>query len=294
MRVLIYLIRNAVYSNLFISFCITLLAHQTYILLELPDTNSFYVLAFIFCSTFFTYNFQRIYRLKSFELAGKLIGIRLSWILRNRKKLFFASMLSACGSLFFILQLSYKVFLLIIPLAIFSIWYVIPFIKSGDKKIAIRDLPFTKIVIISLVWSLVMVAIPVVEAKGIHKLLESKSLFLLSEQFLFIFAITLPFDIRDLRYDMESNIKTIPTYLGIKKTIMLSHLLLLLFLMLKAVQHYVFLQLSFEQFLATVITGGLVMLIIAFTKRRRPELFFSGLIDGSMLLMYFGILFLEY
>lgn len=294
MRVLIYLIRNVVYSNLFVSFCISLLAHQTYLLLELPETNSFYVLAFIFCSTFFTYNFQRIYRLKSFELAGKLIGIRLSWILRNRKKLFFASMLSACGSLFFLLQLSYKVFLLIIPLAVFSILYVISFIKKGEKKIAIRDLPFVKIFIISLVWSLVMVAIPVVDAVGVNKLIESQSLMLLSEQFLFILAITLPFDIRDLRYDMESNIRTIPTYLGIKKTIVLSHIILLFFLILKAVQHFVLHQLSFEQFLVTAITGGIVMLIIAFTKRRRPELYFSGLIDGSMLLMYFGILYLEY
>jgi 4-hydroxybenzoate polyprenyltransferase len=294
LRVLIYLIRNVVYSNLFVSFCITLLAHQTYLLLKLPETKSFFVLAFIFCSTFFTYNFQRIYRLNSFELVGKLIGIRMSWIIRNRKKLFFASILSACGSLFFLFQLSYKVFLLILPLAIFSILYVIPFIKSSDKKIAIRDLPFAKIFIISLVWSLVMVAIPVVDAGGVNRLLESKSIFLLSEQFLFILAITLPFDIRDLRYDMESNIKTIPTYLGIKKTIMLSHLILLIFLSLKAVQYYVFSQLNFEQFLATAITIGVVMVIIAFTKRRRPELFFSGLIDGSMLLMYFGMLYLEY
>jgi len=294
LRVLIYLIRNVVYSNLFVSFCITLLAHQTYLLLELPETNSLFVLGFIFCSTFFTYNFQRIYRLNSFELVGKLIGIRMSWIIRNRKKLFFASIISACGSLFFLFQLSYKVFLLILPLAIFSILYVIPFFNSNDKKIAIRDLPFAKIFIISLVWSLVMVAIPVVDVGGVNRLLESKSLFLLSEQFLFILAITLPFDIRDLRYDMESNIKTIPTYLGIKKTIMLSHLILLVFLSLKAVQYYVFSQLNFEQFLVTAITIGIVMVIIAFTKRRRPELFFSGLIDGSMLLMYFGILYLEY
>lgn len=294
MRVLIYLLRNVVYSNLFVSFCITLLAHQTYLLLELPQTNTFFVLSFIFCSTFFTYNFQRIYRLKSFELVGKLIGIRLSWILRNRKKLFFASILSACGSLFFVLQLSAKVFLLILPLAIFSILYVIPFINRGDKKIAIRDLPFAKIFVISLVWSLVMVALPIADAEGIVKLKESSSLFLLAEQFLFIFAITLPFDIRDLRYDMESNIKTIPTYLGIRKTIILSHVILMIFLALKAIQFYGFNQMTLERFVATALTVVIVMVIIAFTNRRRPELFFSGLIDGTMLLMYFGILYLEY
>jgi hypothetical protein len=51
---------------------------------------------------------------------------------------------------------------------------------------------------------------------------------------------------------------------------------------------------TLERFVATALTVVIIMVIIAFTNRRRPELFFSGLIDGTMLLMYFGILYLEY
>lgn len=291
MRSLIFLIRSIVYSNLFVSLCITLLAHQTYLILQIPQEQSFNVLALIFCSTFFTYNFQRIYRLRSVELLGKLIGIRLGWIIRNRKRLFFASLLSFVLSTYFLFQLSLDVFLMIIPLALFSVLYVIPVLPN---KKAIRDLPFAKIFVISFVWSVVMVAIPVVNFSGFEGLTNSSFLMLLLEQFLFIIAITLPFDVRDLRYDMESNIKTIPSYIGIKNTITLSHGLLVLVFALKWIQYAYLGQLNLSQLIATGVTIFLSGFIIAFTSNRRAELFFSGFVDGTMIIMYLGMLFLEY
>ncbi len=291
MRALIYLIRSIVYSNLFVSLCITLLAHQTYLLLKIPQENSFNVLALIFFSTFFTYNFQRIYRLQSVDLLGKLIGIRLGWMIRNRKKLVVAAILSILLSAYFLTQLNVNVFILIIPLALFSVLYVLPVLPN---KKAIRDLPFAKIFVISLVWSVVMVAIPVVNHFGFQGLLENSFLFLLLEQFVFILAITLPFDVRDLRYDLESNIKTIPSFIGIKNTITLSHGLLILFLSIKWIQFFYLNQIDLSQFIATVITTSLTFIIIAFTSRKRGELFFSGFVDGTMILMYLGILYLEY
>lgn len=291
MRALIYLIRSIVYSNLFVSLCITLLAHQTYLLLKIPQENSFNVLALIFFSTFFTYNFQRIYRLQSVDLLGKLIGIRLGWMIRNRKKLVVAAFFSILLSTYFLTQLSVNVFVFIIPLALFSVLYVLPVLPN---KKAIRDLPFAKIFVISLVWSVVMVAIPVVNYFGFQGLLENSFLLLLLEQFVFILAITLPFDVRDLRYDLESNIKTIPSFIGIKNTITLSHGLLILFLSLKWIQFFYLNQIDLSQFIATAITTSLTFIIIAFTSRKRGELFFSGFVDGTMILMYLGILYLEY
>lgn len=290
LRPLIYLIRSLVYSNLFVSICVTVLAHQTYLLLKIPQENSIDVLAFIFCSTFFTYNFQRIYRLQNVDLLRKLIGIRLDWILRNRKKLVVATIFSILLSAYFLSKLNINAFILILPLALFSVLYVLPVLPN---KKAIRDLPFAKIFVISSVWSVVMVAIPVVNHFGFQGLLENPFLLLLLEQFFFIFAITLPFDVRDLRYDMASNIKTIPTSIGIKNTIILSYVLLIVFLILKWTQHYSSGQLTLSQFVATTITTSITFIIIAFTSIKRGELFFSGLVDGTMILMYFGILYLE-
>ncbi len=294
MKVFIFLIRNFVYSNLFVSFCIALLTHQTYILLKLNQVHSFEILAFVFCSTLFTYNFQRIYRLSTSDLVGKVIGFRLSWIIRNRKKLFFLSLLAALFSGYFLSQLSNKLYLLIIPLAVLSVVHVIPIFKKNNRRIAIRELPLVKIFVIAAVWSTVIVALPVADTYGFEKLKDSSTIFLWSEQFLYIFAITLPFDIRDLRYDIETEVKTIPMVIGIRKTILLSTSFMLVFIGLKYIQYAFYKQLTFNQMVATVVSSLFVVGLISFSRKNRSELFYSGLVEGTMMLMYFSILMLEY
>ncbi len=294
MRTIIAITRVFVYSNLFISVCILFLSHQTYLLLQLPSGNSKNVLAFIFCATFFTYNFQRLYRLNAVDFLGKNVGIRLGWIIRNKKKLFLASVLSGLLCMYFVFKFSRDVFILIIPLSIFSVFYVLPIIRYNQINIAIRDIPFVKIIVISVVWSMVMVAIPFIEVRGFTTTLDSSFLFLIAEQFLFILAITLPFDVRDLRYDKENKIKTIPAHIGVRNTILLSQFLLSCFLLLKGIQFYYFQQLIGSQFVATSIATILTMIIVGFTSEKRSELFFSGLIDGTMLIMYFAVLYIQY
>ena len=111
--------------------------------------------------------------------------------------------------------------------------------------------------------------------------------------FLFILAITLPFDIRDLRYDLAANVKTIPAKIGVKKTIVLAELLLVVFMILKYYQLNLN-HISYEQFTATSIAFFITAILIAFSSPKRPELFFSGLIEGTMILMYLAVLIFEY
>ena len=59
-------------------------------------------------------------------------------------------------------------------------------------------------------------------------------------RFLFVFLITIPFDIRDIKYD-NNNLKTIPLSLGIQKSKLLSIFTLLLICLISIVQfHYDF------------------------------------------------------
>lgn len=246
----------------------------------------------MFCATFFTYNFQRIFRLKIRELLGKQIGIRLSWIVRNRKVLFFSAILAAIICLGLIFTMKKTFILSSIPLAFLAIFYVVPFFKLDGKKVAIRNLPYIKIFIISAVWSIVIVGLPFFNTLDSY-ILTKEAWILLVSQYLFILAITLPFDVRDLNYDSASKIKTIPSTIGVKKTIFLSLLLLAGFVGLKYYQLYLG-QIEVNQFYALTITSILSAIIIAFTSKKRSELFFSGLVEGTMVLMYLGILILEY
>ena len=106
-------------------------------------------------------------------------------------------------------------------------------------------------------------------------------------------SITLPFDIRDLKYDIASKVKTIPSKIGVKKTILLSEFLLTIFVSLKYYQLHLN-HISYEQFIALSIASLITGIVLVFTSTKRPELFFSGLIEGTMVLMYLAVLIFEY
>ncbi len=294
MKPLISFVRLIVYSNVFVSFCALALTHLTYILLKLPHNNCRGILVLVFCSTYFTYNYQRIIRLKNCNLLGKKIGVRLSWIVRNRSLLFTTSAVSGLITLVSLFYINIAIIYLLIPLAFLSIFYVFPVFPWQEKIVAVRNIPFVKIFIIALVWSFVTVALPYFNEYGFGKMLEPIFLQTLLKQFLFIFAITIPFDIRDLRFDLKAHIKTIPSYLGVKRSIYLAEILLIGYLLLTYFHYNYYHQISLQQFVSLCITVIITGVLITFSTKKRPELFFSGLVEGTMLLVYFGILILEY
>jgi len=162
-----------------------------------------------------------------------------------------------------------------------------------SKKVGLRNFPYVKIFLIAIVWSMVITALPYFNYYGISQWKNSNFLLLLLEQFLFIIAITLPFDVRDLKYDIEAKMKTIPTAIGVKKTILLSESLLLSFIGLKYYQYHLH-QLTLNQLISFTAVTLLSGIFLSFTKTKRAELFYSGIIEGTMILMYVGILMLEY
>jgi 4-hydroxybenzoate polyprenyltransferase len=258
-------------------------------LLRLPEQNAAPLLIFVFCTTFFIYNIQRIIRLDYQKLIGKYIGIRLSWIIRNRKIITLFSLLSAIVAIIFALLYLSKIIFFSIPLGIISVLYVIPFYK----KKALRHFTWSKISIIAFVWASTTILLPVILNLGWSAISSSHIYLLFIEQFLFIFAITLPFDVRDLKYDLSFKMRTIPSKIGITKTIQLAHLFLLITVGLKYYQLYSG-QINSAQFIANSVAIFITGVIIAFTSMRRSELFFSGLVESTMILLYLSTLVLQY
>lgn len=258
-------------------------------LLQLPEQNAYPLLIFVFCTTFFIYNIQRIIRLDYQKLIGKYIGIRLSWIIRNRKIITIFSLLSAIIAIIFSLLYLSKIIFIAIPLGVISVLYVIPFYQ----KKALRHFTWSKISIIAFVWASTTILLPVILNLGWHTISNSRIYLLFIEQFLFIFAITLPFDVRDLKYDLSFKMRTIPSTIGITKTIQLAHLFLLITVALKYYQLYLG-QINSAQFIANGIAILITGIIIAFTSMKRSELFFSGLIEGTMVIIYLSTLVLQY
>jgi len=231
-------------------------------------------------------------RLKLRELLGKQIGIRLSWVVRNRKLLFLSAILAAFISLVMIFFMSKNFILLAIPLSILSLLYVVPFFRWQGKKASIRKLPYIKVFVIAIVWAFVMVGLPYFNTNETFDI-DNNFIYLILSQFIFIVAITLPFDVRDLNYDIATNVKTFPSKIGVRGTIVMSELLLIGFIALKYYQLQLG-QISNSQFISFAISILITGMIIAFTSKKRPELFYSGLVEGTMIVLYTSILVLEY
>ena len=87
-------------------------------------------------------------------------------------------------------------------------------IKWRHQSFRLRDIPFLKIFLIAFVWSYMAVIIPKVEWLG-WDVLGWKDIWYFLLQFVFILVITLPFDINDYRIDQLTSVKTIPGWIGI-------------------------------------------------------------------------------
>lgn len=262
-------LQGIAYSNLWISLGALFFAAQTYILFNIKW--DYYLLAFVFCATFLTYNFQRYVKLKKgqmiqgsryFWMKNHLIFIRVSLVFGMILTLFFAWHLKASTSP--ILALS----------GIVSFFYIarLPFKKGG---INLRDIPGLKIFLIGIVWMLTAVYLPFVQAA---RFIDFDAHLLGLASLIYIISITIPFDIRDVNVD-EVTKKTIPQFLGIRKAKIISTGLMIGYLLILSI-------ITRGAFLPFSYFGGFTALLLVRISKpsMANELHYSLAIDGLLIL----------
>jgi 4-hydroxybenzoate polyprenyltransferase len=220
-----------------------------------------------FSSTLLVYN---IYILGN--ISRKTNTLSGQWRLDNKKRIkeiFICSVAAVIFSLFF---LAFKTIFFIIHLGIITFLYVNPF------GFTVRRFPFLKIFLLSYVWSAATVWIPVIEA-GVEYELAVLNLFI--ERFLFIFALAIPFDIRDIKPDSNNNLLTIPSYFGIKKSKFLILIIIALFITLSFF-HYG----NDFIFYFRAISTGLCLIIIVCLDDFVNDFFYMFFIDGIMVVNF--------
>lgn len=96
-------------------------------------------------------------------------------------------------------------------LALLTMFYVIPMLPQAKN---LRNLAGIKIFVVALVWAATAVAIPLWHAQISP---QADDYILFTQIFLLVFALTIPFEIRDLHID-EVQLKTLPQILGVDKS----------------------------------------------------------------------------
>lgn len=276
------LLEFIVYSNIFIAVCAVALIFATYELADIPPVTDGLALL-VFSATLFIYILQRIYPGK--EIAAEASAMQM-WLSRHKKLMWvlLAASLVTGGIAFFILNAEVRMAMVI--LGFFTLAYSLPIFPGGKRFFRLRDLGLLKTVFVALVWTGTTVWLPVVHL-GPQLFSTSGITWLLAERFLFILAITIPFDIRDIRFDeMEIPISTLPMKIGINRTKILSLAILGAFA-IAAFSHYVLMSegeaVNFVMLLFSALGAAYLVLRIGQDTR---ELYYLLYLDGMMLVQY--------
>ena len=262
MKKLYFFFSFLIHSNIFVSFCVLSLSLSSELIL-LNSKISFpsKVSQFVFFASIFTYNFQRIIRLKLLEIHPKK-----NWIKTNKSLIYIIMSIAVIMSLYFFVNFkNTSTQIIIILCGILSVLY--PFI--------LRSIPFIKIFIISFVWTISTIFLFVIENQIP---LNNNIIAHLIVRFLFVFAICIPFDIRDLKYD-NIRIKTLPIVFGVSKSKLIAFISLLIAMIISVFQRLTNC-LNAEFLVSFIVLFIFAKFLISKSDEKKPNFFFTFWIES--------------
>jgi 4-hydroxybenzoate polyprenyltransferase len=280
-KVLYSILDFLLFSNLFIAICAVAQGLITYHLLKIPPDK--YVLAFVFFATIGLYNFSML--LAKPKKPEESPYKRVRWIFSHHRMIISITLISMlCLVPLFLLYLSIESKLLMLFTGLVAVGYNIPFLSLNNQNIGLRNIPGIKLFLIAMVWAVSCVLLPIMELQHSHELniAPGDTLLLVFKRFLFIAAITVPFDIRDLFQDKLYALKTIPVMLGEKRAYIFCQFLLLGYLLLLLL----FRQATYPDIAAVVLNLAVTGWLIFKSNIKKNEYYYFFYLDGTMLLQY--------
>jgi len=233
-------------------------------------------IGFIFFSTFFVYNFHAFSNhlvrspfQKFFHLFDQAVSIEQR----------FCVIVGLLGTVICYLNISFRSQVFCLFFGMVTLAYTLPLVFFNGQKKRLREISYVKILTVSLMWSLVTVVLPFIEYDS------SFNVFTFLERMFFVYAITIPFEIRDMEQEKKIGVLTIVAIHGIENTKRLGYFLLLMFSILCGVHQY-FYHLGINFAIPMACSAIVAGLLIYFTNEQRTKWYYKGFIDGTMILQY--------
>ncbi len=201
-------IRFIISSNIFISLAAVSLALATEAELGISMTSHAYLWV-IFLATLSDYNLHKLIAVNKPE---NRMPEKFSLATINLTLLKILLILSTAGlaiSLFFVKS---ETLFILAPLALISFLYSIIFKKKQKIPVLFREIPGIKTLLLAMVWTCATVLLPVLQTENYPN--SANIVLIFVERFTFIFAIAIPFDVRDMKGDRLAGIRTLPIALA--------------------------------------------------------------------------------
>lgn len=253
------------------------LTFQTQVQLGLEPHWHPYV-AVVFFATMLEYNLHRLFSIRSHP--GALETEKHRWVRDHRTTFYVTMSLSATGLGVSILFLPLKILYILVPLGLVTVLYSAPIKRATCMPIKIRHLPYVKIFAISAVWALATTMLPLIQSNMYWTWQTLGGLF--TERFLFVFALTLPFDARDIHTDMQDGLTTIPSRIGVEKAHQLAIFIVVVFMAWCIVKYGLIG--SMHLVVAFLISGLITIAVMTSQRIMSLPHYYYGILDGMMLL----------
>ena len=275
------ILRFIIYSNILIALAATALSMATQVGLSIqPRFNAYLVV--IFFATLFDYNFHLYLK----TITNQVIPDGIKYPLPADhpmivKGMILVSLFALVCGLFFV---SFPVLILLCFLALPALLYTLARLKKPGHLFLMDKIPGLKTIVLAAVWSAATIIAPALDLSFEHRYGQIFLQFI--ERFTFIFAIAIPFDIRDMMDDNFYGIKTIPIVFGARQAFLISAIALLVSLTIATVHYWSAGIMFLEPFY--IVSIAITLFILNHNKFKHLSLYYHGLIDGCILLQ--GIL----
>ncbi len=264
-------------TNIYISLAAVILTLGTQVQLDMqPQLHPY--LFIIFFATIFEYNLHRLITIVT--NPGSLNDEKHSWVKDNKLAFYILVSISVLGFIIAAAMAKKIVLITLFPLGLITLFYSLPVFKTKKIIFRLREIPCLKIFLISLVWAATTIILPIIQSGQTFG--RWHVITMLIERFIFVFAITIPFDIRDMKSDERAGLQTIPLIIGEKRSMQVANIYLVLFLVL-CFFHYYNTHLAFT-LPAFIISALTTLLFLNNKKLKKIPHYHYFVLDGTMLL----------
>lgn len=261
------------YGHYFIALCAVASYAQTARLLGV-EPHGWYM-ALVGAATLGVYNLHSLVSLRKLQNAQILLPSRFEYVRKYQSWYLVACVVSFLVAMVCYVELPAAARWALVAPAGLTLGYVLPLWRGGMRRL--RDVPFIKPLVIGLAWAWTTVFVAETLAGVGHRWAW------LAERALYIVALALPFDIRDVEMDLQNGVQTWANRVGIRYTILITSGLLILWICM--------LPFIYASWVAVVLmfSGVLTLLSVWATWRIRADWFYIGWLDGLIILQWLGI-----
>ena len=263
MKTLNFLFNSYINSSLHVAFAVCALVGVT--CLEFDVNLSFNLLGFVFFGTIVGYNFVKFAAIYKKRFAELFLHLKVVQIF------------SVLALFYFSMQLTGIIIVVFGGFALLTFLYAIPLLKFKN----LRNITGLKIIIVAIVWAGVTVLIPLLNE---NVMLDMDFWITYVQRFLFVFVLTLPFEIRDLQFD-DLTLETLPQRVGVKKAKVIGALMLVFMILIELFKDSIN-----KYYIMSLIIVTVVLILFLWNSEKKQSSYFSSFWVESIPILWFGIL----